>query len=317
MTHMSSKVHAADETKFKLSISVFPESLHSTLQAIDDEGNGERACHAVCPVPVSACPRFLPRERHAPPPCPEWFLVARLGGAVELDELTEVFTMFADMKKAAKEGSIALSTLPKEVQPSLKVFDVDGDGTVAPLELARAAELYKESKNSVKRLTRAVVVLFLVLVALVGTIIGLTAVVIEESKETKVDSSGVTTVKGADTPAATAAVLQQTDITAAFATEPAALDAIKSLYFINDELELSYTVTGWRRSAAAVTFYTARGDTVQVTAAGALTVTSAAGETLGSLDLSANLGSARRLLSFHGALMTSGSFTMMASTTYG
>ena len=53
---------------------------------------------------------------------------------------------------AAKEGSIAIKTLPKEIQSTLKVFDVDGDGTVAPLELARGAELYKESKKTTKRL---------------------------------------------------------------------------------------------------------------------------------------------------------------------
>ena len=32
---------------------------------------------------------------------------------VELDELTEVFTMYADLKKATADGEIAISTLPK------------------------------------------------------------------------------------------------------------------------------------------------------------------------------------------------------------
>ena len=50
-----------------------------------------------------------------------------------MDELTEMVTAYVDLKKANKEGSIAIKTLPKEIQPTLKVFDVDGDGTVAPM----------------------------------------------------------------------------------------------------------------------------------------------------------------------------------------
>jgi Ca2+-binding EF-hand superfamily protein len=84
------------EEAFSLSIDVFPAHLQPLLQEIDDEGNGQ----------------------------------------LELDELTEVFTLYAGMKKAFKEGNIALSTLPKELQPTLKVFDVDGDGTVGTVELA-------------------------------------------------------------------------------------------------------------------------------------------------------------------------------------
>ena len=37
---------------------------------------------------------------------------------------------------------------------------MDGDGTVGTTELARAAELYQDSKNMVKRLAKAVAVLF-------------------------------------------------------------------------------------------------------------------------------------------------------------
>ena len=38
-------------------------------------------------------------------------------------------TVYVDMKRAAKDGSIAISSLPKEIQPTLAVFDVDGDGS--------------------------------------------------------------------------------------------------------------------------------------------------------------------------------------------
>ena len=70
--------------------------MHSVLNAIDDEGNSGN-------------------------------------GMMELDELTEAFTVYAVLKAAAKEGggSIAILTQPWELQSTLKVFDVDGDSTVA------------------------------------------------------------------------------------------------------------------------------------------------------------------------------------------
>ena len=88
--------------------------------------------------------------------------------------------MYAAAKKANEEECIALKSL-QDLQKTLQVFDVDGDGTVGTAELARAAELYQDSKNMVKRLAKAVAVLFLLMVALVG-IVGLAAHVIESAK---------------------------------------------------------------------------------------------------------------------------------------
>ena len=89
-------VSPAKPPEFTLDINVFPAVLHQTLREIDDDGSGK----------------------------------------LNLEELTDVFTSYAEMRKASKEGSIPLSTLPKELRPTLKVFDVDGDGTVGTAELA-------------------------------------------------------------------------------------------------------------------------------------------------------------------------------------
>jgi len=131
---MGVKVQVVDiQPSVALHISQFPEHLRSLLKEIDGpQGNGY----------------------------------------LEADELTEVFTMYCKMKNAAKDGAISIAALPKELQSTLKVFDVDGDGSVAPLELARAAELYKDSKNQVRRLTKAVAVLLTVLLLLVGRSLG-------------------------------------------------------------------------------------------------------------------------------------------------
>jgi len=203
------------KAEFSVPITSFPESLHPLLKEIDGpEGNG----------------------------------------ALETDELTEVFEMYAAAKKANEEGCIALKSLPQELQKTLEVFDVDGDGTVGTAELARAAELYKDSKNMVKRLTKAVAILFLVMIALVGTIVGLTAHVIESSKETETGDSGVTYVKGSNTPSATAGVLKQLDLSEAYAYSEDELDNMKSLRLasLDGNTVYSYTITGWTRNQSSV-----------------------------------------------------------------
>ena len=45
-------------------------------------------------------------------------------------------------------ANIAIGSLPKAIQPSLRTFDVDGDGNVILSDLARATELYKKAKTN-------------------------------------------------------------------------------------------------------------------------------------------------------------------------
>ncbi|XRB04225.1 EF-hand domain-containing protein [Pycnococcus provasolii] len=217
-----------------LKVSSFPKKVQPLLNEIDDEKNGK----------------------------------------IEMDELTDILTVYSDLKKANKEGSIAIKTLPKEIQPTLKVFDVDGDGTVAPMELARGAELYKESKKTAKRLTIFSGVLLVILCALVGVIVALTAVVVEASKETKTDSkTGITFAKGSSKPSATAKVTKTGSIYNAVKKSASALRAVGSLTLVKpDGSSLIYTITGAETyggspgNATAVAFYSARGDVINVTA---------------------------------------------------
>ncbi|GHP12467.1 hypothetical protein PPROV_001119500 [Pycnococcus provasolii] len=217
-----------------ISIKAFPENVQPILREMDEEGNGK----------------------------------------LEMGELTEIFTAHVELKKANKEGSIAIKTLPKEIQATLKVFDVDGDGTVAPMELARGAELYKGSKKTAKRLMTFSGVLLLILCALVGVIVGLVAVVVENSKETKTDSkTGITYAKGSSKPSATAKVTKTDSIYNAVKKSASALRAIGSLTLGKpDGSSLIYTVTGAEThggapgKANAVAFYSARGDVINVTA---------------------------------------------------
>lgn len=261
-------------------ISTFPESLHPLLKEIDGpDGNG----------------------------------------SLETDELTEVFELYAAAKKANEEGCIALKSLPKELQGTLQVFDVDGDGIVGTAELARAAELYEDSKNMVKRLVKAVAVLFLVMAALVGTIVGLTAHVIESSKETETGGDGITFVKGSDQPAASATVFNSFLLEESFSSSANLLELTKSLSLqsIDETEEFSYTITGWYRNQTILNFYAARGDVISVDAFGNIIVYDQNGEEVLNLPAKDDeVGRRRKLLrrgrrGFHlttnaGSIMTAG-----------
>ena len=224
-------------------------------------------------------------------------------GSLETDELTEVFEMYAAAKKANEEGCIALKSLPQELQKTLQVFDVDGDGTVGTAELARAAELYQDSKNMVKRLAKAVAVLFLLMVALVGTIVGLTAHVIESAKETETSGDGITYVKGSDQPTATGKVTSYDTLSESYAFLPEALDDIDTAYLLSDDEseEYSYTVTGWSRNESHLVYYTSRGDKITVDTVGNLVTHDDAGNVL--LERREGEGNERRLLRRAGRIL--------------
>ena len=96
------------KAEFSVPITSFPESLHPLLKEIDGpEGNG----------------------------------------ALETDELTEVFEMYAAAKKANEEGCIALKSLPQELQKTLEVFDVDGGDVRLHLDVVRRAERAQRVAN--------------------------------------------------------------------------------------------------------------------------------------------------------------------------
>lgn len=243
MKNTTVHVAPAGQREFSIAISSFPTSLHPVLKEIDDEGNG----------------------------------------LLEMDELTEVFKTYADMKKASKDGSIALSSLPKELRPTLKVFDVDGDGTVGVMELGRAAELYKDSKNTVKRMTKVLAVMAFILIALVGCIVGLTAHVVEAAKDSKPSQSGIMQTTGADpVPVATASVMKGgSSLKSLLSATLNDIAEMKSMRLPTDDgAVLIYTITGSRIQSLSgldprITFYAARGDSIEVTNNG-VKITSAA-----------------------------------------
>jgi len=82
-------------------------------------------------------------------------------------------------------GQIALSEFPPAVQETVKCFDLSGDGHVNAVELARAAQLYREAADTAKRWRRAALTLGLLLLVVLGVLLGLTYVIVDSSKETE------------------------------------------------------------------------------------------------------------------------------------
>ena len=95
-----------------------------------------------------------------------------------------------ELPLADDNDAISIKAFPPGVRKSIAVFDSDGDGSVKMDELIRAADMYHASKQQSRRLLVVASVLLLVLCATVGIMAGLTAVIVEESKETTVNGKG-------------------------------------------------------------------------------------------------------------------------------
>jgi hypothetical protein len=148
---------------------------------------------------------------------------------------------------------------------------------------SRAADLYKDSKNLTKRLTKAVAVLLFIMLALVGTIVGLTAHVIEQAKDSKPGANGVMMSTGASpAPVSTGRAKEEHTLFSLLDASVQTIANIIDLKFVTDQNSvLLYTITGSqvRADGAGITFYAARGDVIELTPS-AVTVTFAANEIL-------------------------------------
>lgn len=96
-------------------------------------------------------------------------------------------------------GGADLSTIPDDLQEALSEFDIDGGGVLRVEDIVQAAKLYRDSQDVRKKLYKLLLGLGVFVFLLLGAITGLTAAMVELSKDTKPSSSGVMTLKGSDT----------------------------------------------------------------------------------------------------------------------
>jgi len=194
-------------------------------------------------------------------------------GHLDSNELKKIFKLYTQMKEAQTLGHVAIAALPFEVQDVVSRFDLDKGGTVSPIELARAADMYERSKGQARRLVKIVAALFLVLLISLAAVCIMTYGMIEASKEQDQDPTGLTFVKGSSTPVAKAEVAQTKGLFDAPLQTPSELKKVTSL-MLSDKTgntHFAYTITGFTKEAsttsgASVTFYSARGDKIKCTA---------------------------------------------------
>ncbi|GHP01740.1 hypothetical protein PPROV_000049700 [Pycnococcus provasolii] len=95
-------------------------------------------------------------------------------------------------------------------------------------------------------------------------VVSLTAVVVEETKETKADSSGALVKKGTSTPVATAAATKSLALFDMPGQSAGVLSGVKRINLKQLGTLLGYTITGYRATDTKVTFLASSGDVVAV-----------------------------------------------------
>eukprot|EP00931_Biecheleriopsis_adriatica_P088581 TRINITY_DN62871_c0_g1_i1.p1 TRINITY_DN62871_c0_g1~~TRINITY_DN62871_c0_g1_i1.p1 ORF type:complete len:905 (-),score=162.78 TRINITY_DN62871_c0_g1_i1:21-2366(-) len=160
--------------------------------------------------------------------------------------------------------------VPKELQPALAVFDVDGDGTISTKELSRAADLFEASQRKVRQLVQISALLIFLIFCVIGAIGGITYGLFVMTKTSIVQpGETVETVLGSDKPTAVA-VAKIVSSKTLFDSHRESLDALKAvtsltLHSKDGTQTFSYTITGFMKEATegAVTFYSSRGDEIR------------------------------------------------------
>jgi len=207
-------------------IEIFPDGLHGVLKEIRNEG-----------------------EEH-----------------LQVEELHQAFEYYAGFKRAAAEGTIVIKSLPKEIQPMLKVFDEDGNGVVEPMELARAAKLYKLSKMTVRRLWLLSFSLLVLVLAMVGANAGLIYSIVDAAKDTGVDSNDVLVTKGTTKALATRNFVNRTILSDLPDMPLHTIFGMSKVHIITTSFVSSYRVAAIHKTRSnAVTIVTLTNQNVTVT----------------------------------------------------
>jgi Ca2+-binding EF-hand superfamily protein len=191
-------------------------------------------------------------------------------GKLDTKEFGEILTQYVGLVKSAKTGDISLASFPPEIKQALKDFDLDGSGSISAQELATGARLYKESQQQVQRLTKIFVAVIFMMLLLLAAIGGLTYGMIEATKDQETAASGLTFVKGTTTPIASASASKTSSLFDAPKRSPEELASVKTLSLSDKAGIITYgwTITGYAKdtSLGSVTFHSARGDKILVTA---------------------------------------------------
>jgi hypothetical protein len=230
-------------------------------------------------------------------------------GKVSVEEIEEAADIVRTSKKAKEGNSAELNYkhFPGQISNVLKVWDADASGSVGVSELVMAAEAQKkmaEENRLVKKLLVGAMIVILILMA--GTFaLSLTAA--EMAKETKAEPDGVIKT----TSGRVAAMGQVVESTALVDFPSLGIEKLKALrdfgYVFNDIYHFRLVSAFNWHSETKMEITAVNGEVISIDN-GELMLQNPGDPKVYSLDPGAG-----RELSFGGALMTSGSFTGMAS----
>lgn len=226
------------------------------------------------------------------------------------------------------------------VYDMMRKYDKNGDGSFDASEVAQIVQDIVEQKGKVKLLGRFVLVLVLLLFAALGAIFGVSLLASEASKESHVEGAAMTTLTGEALQTAPVESFVDTifDLPSVSTNNLAYLKHV-SFYAdmtanaaVGGWVEATFKIEGaYQPSANAVFITTTGGKTVAIDGdaqTGTITMDGAVYPISDALPVGARrlvpadskkgvIPAARReLSSYSGSLMTSGSFTMMASSSF-
>jgi hypothetical protein len=248
-------------------------------------------------------------DQHLPEAIFDFFCVIDTAQAGQLNEqqLDNAMDIIKTMEKdkGANCAELHYKHFPEAVKDVLLTWDADRSGSVGVSELVMAAEAQKKMKDEnrlVKRLLGGAVVVILILMT---ATFFLSVAAAEMAKDMRPDSSGVQKATNGNVVASGVAI-QKASISDFPTLELEQLFRARSVQFVSGGEAHSYDIGSVRKNPTTqtVTLGTNDGHTIVVSLDKTVTLDGVAVALVKRRRLNAAWG---------GALMTSGSFTMMAS----
>lgn len=234
-------------------------------------------------------------------------------GELSAEELEEAYDIIRIAKKAKMDNSPELNYkhLPEAVTNVLTHWDHDKSGSVSIAELMMAADAQKKLREEHRLMKKFLVGAIITILVLMAGTFALSFAAVEVAKETKADQTSgiVTTVSG--TPAAIGMAVQHIQIVDFPTLGTAKLKEMRDFSYMHNGVHHHRMLSGFDwHSEKKMDLLASNGEVLNIDNE-VLTLRKPDGQVL-ALDPEAG----RRLNMCSGALLTSGSFTMMASAGY-
>lgn len=231
-------------------------------------------------------------------------------GLITEKDFDEAADMIRIAKVAKQNNSAELNYkhLPKAVSDVLAQWDADKSGSVGISELVKAGEAQKKMENENHLIKRLLVGAILTILILMAATFGLSFTAVELAKDSRPDESGVQRIAGG-TPVQTSVAIEVKKLSEWPSLPFQQLANAQDFNLVFDNEAHHFKVAKIKQNEAKdVTIKTMDGTTVEIASGGVISVDGVVKDVSDGRRLSAV---ARRL--WGGSLMTSGSFTMMAS----